>query len=40
MSQRISLGAGIFIPGILIIILLSLLTIGSQTIKAVFANPG
>jgi len=39
MSQRISLGAGIFIPGILIIILLSLLTIGSQTIKAVFANP-
>jgi len=39
MSQRISLGAGIFIPGVLIIILLSLLTIGSQTIKAVFVNP-
>jgi putative ABC transport system permease protein len=39
MSQRISLGAGLFIPGVLIIVLLSLLTIGSQTLRAVFLNP-
>lgn len=39
MSQRISLNPGLFIPGILFIVLLSLLTIGSQTIRAVFLNP-
>ena len=39
MSQRIPLGAGLFIPGVLLIVMLSLLTIGSQTIKAAFLNP-
>jgi putative ABC transport system permease protein len=39
MSQRISLGAGLFIPGVLIIVLLSVLTIGSQTLRAVLLNP-
>ena len=39
MSQRINLNAGLFIPGILVIILLSSLTIGSQTLKAAFLNP-
>lgn len=39
MSQRISLNAFLFFPGILIIVLFSLLTIGSQTLKAVFTNP-
>jgi len=38
-SQRISLNAGLFIPGVLMIVLLSLLTIGSQTLKAAFVNP-
>lgn len=39
MSQRISLGAGLFIPGIAIIVLLSALTIGSQTLRAALVNP-
>jgi putative ABC transport system permease protein len=39
MSQRIALSAGLFIPGILIIVFLSLFTVGSQTIKAAFLNP-
>lgn len=39
MSQRISLSAGLFIPGVLLIVLLSLVTIGSQTLKAAFINP-
>lgn len=39
MSQRISLNAGLFIPGVTIIMLLSLITIGSQTLKAVLVNP-
>jgi putative ABC transport system permease protein len=38
-SQRIALDAGLFIPGVLMIILLSLLTIGSQTLRAAFLNP-
>jgi putative ABC transport system permease protein len=39
MSQRITLGAGLFIPGVAVIILLSVLTIGAQTLKAAFENP-
>ena len=39
MSQHISLSAGLFIPGVLVIVLLSLLTIGSQTLRAAFLNP-
>lgn len=39
MSHRIALNVGLFIPGVLIIILLSLLTIGSQTLRAAFLNP-
>ncbi|HVX25248.1 MAG TPA: ABC transporter permease, partial [Parafilimonas sp.] len=39
MSQRIALSAGLFIPGLLMIVFLSLLTIGSQTIRAAFLNP-
>jgi len=39
MSQRISLNIGLFIPGVTVIILLSLITIGSQTLKAVLVNP-
>jgi putative ABC transport system permease protein len=39
MSQRIALSAGLFIPGVLVIVLLSLLTIGSQTLRAAFLNP-
>jgi putative ABC transport system permease protein len=38
-SQRIALNAGLFIPGVLMIVLLSLLTIGSQTLRAAFLNP-
>ena len=38
-SQRIKLNAELFIPGVLVIILLSALTIGSQTLKAAFSNP-
>lgn len=39
MSQRIALSTGLFIPGLLMIVFLSLLTIGSQTIRAAFLNP-
>ncbi len=39
LSQRIPLSAGLFIPGILAIILLSFMTIGSQTIRAAWMNP-
>ncbi len=39
MSQRISLNAGLFIPGVLMIVILSLITIGSQTLRAAFVNP-
>jgi len=39
MSQRIPLGVGLFIPGVVIILLLSAITIGSQTIRAAFVNP-
>ena len=39
MSQRIALNAGLYIPGFLAIVFLSLLTIGSQTIRAAFLNP-
>jgi len=39
MSQRIELSVGLFIPGVLVIVLLSLLTIGSQTLRAAFLNP-
>jgi putative ABC transport system permease protein len=38
-SQRITIGPGLFIPGVLAIILLSLITIGSQVLRAVLANP-
>ncbi|HEX6847071.1 MAG TPA: ABC transporter permease [Chitinophagaceae bacterium] len=38
-SQRITIGPGLFIPGVLAIILLSLITIGSQILKAIMANP-
>ena len=38
-SQRIHIGPGLFIPGTLTIILISLLTIGSQILKAIVANP-
>lgn len=39
MSQHIAVSAGLFIPGVIAIVLLSLLTIGSQTLKAAFLNP-
>jgi len=39
MSQRISLDIGLFIPGVTVIILLSLITIGSQTLRAALVNP-
>lgn len=39
MSQRISLNAGLFIPGVLVIVFLSLLTIGSQIFRVAMANP-
>jgi putative ABC transport system permease protein len=39
MSQRISIGVSLFIPGIAIMILLSALTIGSQTLSAALVNP-
>ncbi|HEX5152724.1 MAG TPA: ABC transporter permease [Parafilimonas sp.] len=39
MSQRITLNVGLFIPGVTVIVLLSLITIGSQTLKAVLVNP-
>jgi putative ABC transport system permease protein len=38
-SQRITIGPGLFIPGVLAIMLLSLGTIGSQILKAILANP-
>ena len=38
-SQRIELGPQLFIPGVLAIILLSVVTIGSQILKAILANP-
>ncbi|HRH48724.1 MAG TPA: ABC transporter permease [Panacibacter sp.] len=38
-SQRITLDAGLFLPGVLVIALLSFLTIGSQTLRAAFSNP-
>jgi putative ABC transport system permease protein len=38
-SQRINLGIVLFIPGIALILFLSLLTVGSQTIRAAFLNP-
>ena len=38
-SQRIAIGPGLFVPGVLAIILLSLITIGSQILKAIMANP-
>jgi putative ABC transport system permease protein len=39
MSQHIALNATLFIPGIVVIILLSMLTIGSQILRAAFLNP-
>ncbi len=39
MSQRISINAALFIPGVIVIIFLSMLTIGSHILKAVFVNP-
>lgn len=39
MSQRIPVNSMLFVPGITIIVLLSLITVGSQTLKAVFMNP-
>jgi putative ABC transport system permease protein len=39
MSQRISLSVGLFIPGVIIVVLLSVLTIGSQTLRAASLNP-
>ena len=39
LSQRITLGADVFIPGMLIVVGLSLLTICSQIIRVVLANP-
>jgi putative ABC transport system permease protein len=38
-SQRITIGPGLFVPGVLTIILLSLVTIASQILKAILANP-
>lgn len=38
-GQRIALSGVLFIPGVLVIIALSLLTIGSQVLKAAFINP-
>jgi putative ABC transport system permease protein len=38
-SQRITIGPGLFVPGVVAIILLSLGTIASQILKAIFANP-
>lgn len=38
-NQHINLSVGLFIPGLLIITLLSVLTIGTQTLKAAFLNP-
>jgi ABC-type antimicrobial peptide transport system permease subunit len=39
MSQRIRLNVWLFFPGVLVIVLLALVTVGSQTIKAATANP-
>ncbi len=39
MQQRITLSPVLFIPGIMLIVLLSAITIGFQTIKAIFSNP-
>ena len=39
MSQRIALGIGLFLPGIITIVLLSALTISSQTLRAALLNP-
>ena len=38
-NERISLGPGIFLPGVLLVIILAFLTISSQIAKAVFFNP-
>ena len=38
-SQRITFSAGLFIPGVLLIVFLSLITISSQTLRAAFLNP-
>lgn len=38
-SQRIPLSVGLFLPGVLLIVLLSFITIGSQTIRAATVNP-
>jgi putative ABC transport system permease protein len=37
--QHIELGPALFIPGLAIVVLLSLVTIGFQTVKAIFVNP-
>jgi ABC-type antimicrobial peptide transport system permease subunit len=39
MHQHIPLSAGLFIPGLFLIIILSAFTIGFQTIKAILSNP-
>lgn len=39
MSQRITINVWLFVPGVLVVILLSLVTVGSQTIRAAVANP-
>ena len=38
-AYRVELGAGIFLPGLILVVLLAFLTIGSQTIKAANRNP-
>ncbi len=38
-NYHIKLTAWLFIPGILIVVVLSFLTIGFQTLKAIFVNP-
>ncbi len=39
MSQRIPLTAGLFAPGMLIMVLFSAITVCSQTLRAAFSNP-
>ncbi|MEP6844579.1 MAG: FtsX-like permease family protein, partial [Panacibacter sp.] len=39
MSQRIPLSMGLFVPGVVVIVLLSAITIGSQTLRAALRNP-
>jgi len=38
-AYRISMGAGVLLPGILLLFGVGVLTIGSQTLRAAWANP-